>query len=172
LPEGHVRISSDKKDGDCQATSNLDGWSTYITIATPNVRILNRIVAETGKAYWVYRMILTDNLNLAHIQSQMQERTGQEYAGGGTSYTDGVLTGQSIKYPFGNVKGAPLRIELSDSKDEGGTVELVIDSRSDEGFFQAHNVLTYDVILSLLLGVFTPSKRQQLINEACSKHVR
>jgi hypothetical protein len=37
------------------------------------------------------------------------------------------------------------------------------------GFYQAHKIFTYDVILSIIYGELTPSKKQQLIKDACSK---
>jgi hypothetical protein len=172
LPEGHVTISSDKKDGDYLATPNQYGWSTYVTIRTNIIGIIDRIVAETDKPYWVYRMILDGWLELAHIESQIQNRTGEEPLGRSGAFVDNEPTGQSIKYSLGKFKDAPIRLELtSGSKNEGSTIEMVIDRPDDEGFYQAHNILTHDVVLSFLLGEITPIKKQLLLKEACSKPV-
>jgi hypothetical protein len=168
LPEGHVTISSAKKEGEIQVNPNSNGWTCYVTARTDNIRVIRRIVSETDKPYWVYKMHLFNKLDIDHIRKLVKERTEQEPTGGSSAHSGNRLLGQSIVYPFGKLNSAVLRVQFSDSSEEqGSTVQITIDG-SDEGFYRADDNLTHEVILSCLTGEYTPMKKLQLIKEACS----
>jgi hypothetical protein len=156
--EGSVRISFGRdKDGDYGTKQRENEWYTGLIIDSDNLEVIDRIVKEVDRPYWVYKINLKDKLNAANIKSRIEEKTGQEPTG----WSDDTL----FNYRIGNFKNAVVRLTLKDE----GQIEILIDGSYDDGFYQAHKLFSYNVILLLLYGEITLSKIHQLIKDACAK---
>ena len=164
--EGSVRVSFGRdKDGEYGNEQRENEWYTGLVIDTDNLEVIDRIVKEVDRPYWVYKINLKDKLNAANIKSIIQEKTGQEPTGWSIGSTNGIIDGRSFNYTFDNFNDATVRLTLKDE----GQIEIVIDGSYDDGFYLAHKLLTYNVVLYSLYGAFTQSKKHQLIKDACAK---
>lgn len=177
--EGTVRISfgRERVDGDYGTEQRENEWYTGLTIESDNLDMIDRIVKEADRPYWVYRIILIDKLDRRYLKYQIEEKSGREITGSSEGFTKDTRTGQNIstgghiEYPFGKLnKDAKIKAQISSAENADSVIQIwFISGTYDVGFYQAHNLFSPDKILSILLGDVTPSEVQRIIKEACSK---
>jgi hypothetical protein len=164
--EGSVTISFSKEEDGTFSTEQWDHeWYTSLIIETDNLEVIDRIVKEADRPYWVFKINLKDKLDAANIKSRIKEKTGLDPTGWSIGYTNNVIDGQLFNYPIAKLNNAGVRLTLKDE----GQIEIVFDGSYGNGFYQAHNFLGYGVIILLLYGEYTEVRKYQLIKDACSK---
>jgi hypothetical protein len=154
--EGSVRISFGRdKEGDYGTEQREGEWYTGLVIATDNLEVIDRIVKEADRPYWVYKINLIDKLDIRYLESQIEEKSGQEVVESSEGFIKDTRTGQKIPtgrlihYSFGKLKDdARIRAQLSSGKNEDGVIQIWFVSGGDDvGFYQAPTLLGPDKIL-------------------------
>lgn len=147
------------------------------TVSADKLEVIDRIVREVDRPYWVYTMILIDKLDIRYLESQIEEKSGQENTGSSENFVKDIRTGQNIsmgqrvEFPFGNLKDdAIIKAQLSSGENADSVIQIwFISGGDDVGFYKAHTLLSPDKILSILLSDIARSEVQRIIKDACSK---
>jgi hypothetical protein len=141
-----------------------------VRLTTSTLATLNRVLRAGQAPYWALRWSLSDDLDVATIVSQAEERAGKHPT---SSASVRVGSGPTIltqaSFALDTYQGHNIRLDLSRAGEEArAAVSLDYDGVPDRGFYKAHQTLSVSQLMRVLYGEVNYADAHSLIVDACT----